>query len=104
MVPRLGSNFDGEVVATVRAIERVLHSAGCDWHDLAAAIVIPDPKPSTDDWRALMRFCIARGHSLSGRDFDFLATLAQRNREPSVKQHRWLQDIAARLRDGEDVA
>ncbi len=38
LIPRLASNFDGEVVETVRAIERALRSAGADWHDLAAAI------------------------------------------------------------------
>ena len=38
LLPRLASNHDGEVVATVAAIERTLHSVGLDWHDLADII------------------------------------------------------------------
>ena len=40
LIPRLASSHDGEVIATARAIERALHGAGADWHDLAAAITI----------------------------------------------------------------
>jgi hypothetical protein len=32
LIPRLASEHDGEVVATARAIERTLKSAGRDWH------------------------------------------------------------------------
>ena len=39
LLPRLASsNFDGDRLATVEAIERVLGSAGLDWHDFAATI------------------------------------------------------------------
>ncbi len=38
IIPRLSTEHDGEVVASIRAIDRMLRSAGCDWHDLAAAI------------------------------------------------------------------
>lgn len=38
LIPLLGSNHDGEVVATVRAIERTLSGIGNDFHDLAAAL------------------------------------------------------------------
>ena len=41
LVPRLASNHDGEVVATVAAIGRTLQSAGLDWHDLAQRIATP---------------------------------------------------------------
>jgi hypothetical protein len=41
MIPRLGSPRDGEVVATARAIERVLKSEKRDWHDLATAVIAP---------------------------------------------------------------
>jgi len=49
VVPRLaklllGSDKDGEVVATARALGRTLASAGANWHDLAGAL---DPKPET---------------------------------------------------------
>ncbi len=38
LIPRLASTFDGEIVATVRAIERTLAGAGLDLHDLARGI------------------------------------------------------------------
>jgi len=42
LIPRLASNFDGEVVATVGAIRRVLATSGHDLHDLAQ-VVAKDP-------------------------------------------------------------
>jgi hypothetical protein len=44
-LPQLASKFDGEVVATARAINRTLKSAGCSWHDLVSKILVPLPKP-----------------------------------------------------------
>jgi predicted nuclease of predicted toxin-antitoxin system len=41
LLPRLGSNFDGEIIATAKAIQRVLHSSDMDWHDLTRAITAP---------------------------------------------------------------
>ena len=41
LVPRLASDQDGEVVATVAAIRRVLQSAALDLHDLAETIRRP---------------------------------------------------------------
>jgi len=38
LIRRLGSNHDGEVVATARALQRVLKSAGRDLHQLAGII------------------------------------------------------------------
>ncbi len=37
ILPRLASDHDGEVVATARAVSRVLASAKSDWHDVVAA-------------------------------------------------------------------
>jgi hypothetical protein len=45
LLPRLGSNFDGEIIATVKAIQRVLHSSSMDWHDLTKAITAPPAIP-----------------------------------------------------------
>ncbi len=47
LVPRLASDFDGEVVATARAIGRALKSAGRHWHDVADAIGSCINKPAT---------------------------------------------------------
>ena len=42
MIPRLASEHDGEVVATVRAIQRVLEGAEMDWHELVKRIVLEE--------------------------------------------------------------
>lgn len=39
LIPRLGSDQPGEILATVAAIARVLRASGCDWHDLADALL-----------------------------------------------------------------
>jgi hypothetical protein len=38
LIPRLASDFDGEVVATVQAIRRLLRAGGHDLHDLARVV------------------------------------------------------------------
>lgn len=99
LIRRLGSSHDGERLATVRAIERVLKTAGRDWHDLADAIVAPPLAPGKPDgdWRNLVRFCAERARFLNSRERDFVDTLAHYQTEPSEKQLRWLHSIAARL-------
>lgn len=52
MIPRLASDHDGEVVATVKAIVRVLESGGATLHDLAAAIEPRRAGDLYDDLRA----------------------------------------------------
>jgi hypothetical protein len=46
-VPRLASDADGEVVSTVRAIDRTLRGAGFDWHDLTSALKPALPRPAS---------------------------------------------------------
>jgi hypothetical protein len=117
MLPRLASNFDGEVVATTRAVERILKSAGKDWHDLCAHITAPPieihlparrqekrrygrnhPPRQTEDWRAKARFCAALPDKMSPRELDFIVSMAQWTRSPTERQLAWLEQIASRLR------
>lgn len=42
LLPRLASDHDGEVIATARALDRVLKRAGMDWHDIVKAVQFPD--------------------------------------------------------------
>jgi hypothetical protein len=44
LIPRLASDQEGEVVATVQAIRRALARAELDLHDLAARLAAPDPE------------------------------------------------------------
>jgi hypothetical protein len=48
LIPRLGSPFDHEVVATARAIERTLKTQRLDWHDVAAAVTAQAPPTQWD--------------------------------------------------------
>ena len=48
LIPRLGSDKDGEVVATARAITRQLAKTGADWHTLTALLSVPAPGPEPD--------------------------------------------------------
>jgi hypothetical protein len=43
LIPRLGSTFDHEVVATARAIERTSKSQKLDWHDVAEVVTAQAP-------------------------------------------------------------
>ena len=45
LIPLLASNYDGEVLATVAAVRKVLDGAGLNFHDFAAAIEPPQHKP-----------------------------------------------------------
>ena len=45
MIPMRSADNEGQVIAAARAIDRMLKSAGLDWHDLAAASTPEAPKP-----------------------------------------------------------
>jgi hypothetical protein len=102
LIPRLGSNHAGEVVATAAAIGRVLRNGGCDWHDLARAVTLPSKSPvklANDDWRATLAFCAMHINRAKMRDREFIRSLAHWRCDLTEKQKDWLEDIAARLRD-----
>ena len=94
LIRRLGSSHDGEHLATVHAIERVLKTAGSDWHDLADAIIAPK---SNGDWRKQLRFYADNAQLLNDRERKFIRTINGYRSEPSEKQLNWLQSIAVRL-------
>jgi hypothetical protein len=123
LIPRLASPFDGEVVATVHAIERALKSKGLDFNDLATAVNRPEPPPrivyrdrpapagpvdgsahrSDPDGlhrdRARLQWLLRAPHRLTGRDRGFLISLLGQidaGRAPSFKQSEWLADIYVR--------
>jgi hypothetical protein len=103
LIPRLGSDHAGEVVATAAAIGRVLRNGGCDWHDVAGAITAlpkPQAKAVDDDWRTTLAFCVTYIDCLKTRERDFLSSLAHWRGDLTEKQRNWLEAIAARLRSG----
>jgi hypothetical protein len=92
LIPRLGSNHPGEVIATAAAIERMPRSAGCDWHDLANALA------DAQDWRETLAFCAVHLDRLTRREREFLTSLAHWGGDLTEKQGRRLEAIAARVR------
>jgi len=66
LLPLLGSDKAGEVVAAARAIERTLRADGKDWHTLVASIrIAPGRAQPTGGhwsglhWRSAAEFCQA---------------------------------------------
>lgn len=104
MIPRLASTADAEVVATARAIERTLDSAGLCWHDLAACIDrgLPAPSPAPEEpamptWRQMQLYCVERARLLSLKEGNFVRNIGGWRGKPTPKQLQWLADIYDRL-------
>jgi hypothetical protein len=102
LIPRLASNHDGEVIATVRAIERVLKSSGRDWHDLSHAIVA-SPQPQHEggerelDWLDIVTACLCQRHRLNQREREFLDGMKYWRGYPTARQLAWIVRIHQRL-------
>jgi hypothetical protein len=111
LMPRLASPYDGERIATLAAIERVLNAEGCDLHDLTAAVTVPavaapaspspQPRQRIEARRLLTLVDLIEheGAPLSGRARDFLADLRCRCWRYdmvllSPRQSAWLADLA----------
>lgn len=96
LIPRLASDQDGEIVAVVRAIGRVLAASKLDWHDLAAGIAADRAPPVNialgkvaDDLRRV-------ADRLSPRERAFLGNataLLTARCTLTAKQEKWLRDL-----------
>jgi hypothetical protein len=111
LIPLLASDHDGEVVATARAIDRTLKSAGLDLHDLAQAMAAPKtptvyvshaaPQPaqrptSLRDIAFWLRTHV--GSRMNHKEQKFVADMAARlsaGCRASKKQENWLRNIYA---------
>jgi len=112
LIPRLATDSDGEVLATVAAIRRTLDRAGLDLHDLAARLaetprpVTPErharrtPDPATlfemAEWLRLRAL-----HRLTAKQADFVASAARllaTGRALTPKQETWLRDLHAQFK------
>jgi hypothetical protein len=99
LIPRLGSSFEGEVIATVRAIERTLAAAHQDWHDLARAVTPAPPAQSSGGLIDIARFCVSHADLLSDREYGFVQSMLTRlqQRDATEKQLKWLLDIRRKI-------
>lgn len=112
VIPRLGTDQDGEKIATVNAIGRILNAAGLDWHDLAAALTALDepqqedlkrePDEGSATWWQVAHWLRDRVHLLRRNEADFVQNLAGRpinGPPPTAKQLKWMGDIYLRVRE-----
>ena len=101
MIPLLSSDQPGEVVATAQAIGRKLSAVGCDFHDLAAAIVTlpvphdppPVPDPSIDE---MVKRLAAIADTLPSKHREFVLTMARYcacERRISPKQSKYVEGL-----------
>jgi DNA-binding transcriptional ArsR family regulator len=104
LIRLLGSDRDGEVVASAHALRRVLAGAGLTLHDLAQAIerppmpsIVPYSDHADNDWREMVERCRARWHLLSDRERGLIVSLARWRGEPTNKQLAWLETIHERV-------
>ena len=102
LVRLLSSDKDGEVIAAVRALDRVLKAHKLDFHDLALALC-PAGTPvrhRAGDWHDTLAFCAANMDRCAPRERAFLRSIAKWRGELSPRQRDWLEAIADRLADG----
>jgi hypothetical protein len=103
LIRMLSSDRDGEVVASVHAMRRLLASVGLSLHDLADAIELParasQHDDDADDWRVMAKACAQCLHLLSEREISFVRTMPRWRGKPSRKQAEWLEAIYDRIRE-----
>lgn len=88
IIPRLGSNHDGEVVAAAKAIERILSTEKLDWRTIAGIVanssqhLSEEPIHSWHDmpqqWRAQLLSTLLCLPGLSEWEGQFLRSVAQK--------------------------
>lgn len=119
-LPRLSSNFDGEVVATARAVERIMQKAGVEWPDV---LIHPGPSspcqpppsqggsgtmyergdmsriPDLETLNDMVQTVLVYGLYVDRREQRFvqeMERLVRQGRYPSAKQYHWLRNIYSR--------
>jgi hypothetical protein len=98
----LGSGFDGERAAAGRLIHEFVTTRKLSWHDLLVSMPpLPPPivvvKPSRT-WVEVVEEILERhaGALRPAERNDFLPSLLDKGRYPSIKQEAWLLDIVQR--------
>jgi hypothetical protein len=100
LIPRLASNHDGEIVATVKAIGRVLESSGLDFHDLAHAVShAPPPRwRELESEQAAIDICLTHPQALNDWERRFLAGIASQDFALSPRQCAVLDQMVRKVR------
>jgi hypothetical protein len=99
----LASDKPGEIVASVHALQRVLRSAELDLHDLANVIegralrIAPIPTPAgNDNVLAMIRCLYRQTGQLTSKELEFLYSISDWCREPTIHQMRILRRLHKR--------
>ena len=110
LIPRLATDSDGEVLATVAAIRRTLDRAGMDLYDLAARLATDAPRPvrqapHTPDPATLFEMAgwlhSRARNRLTAKQADFVASAARllaAGRALTPKQTQWLRNLHAQFK------
>jgi hypothetical protein len=105
LVRILASPNSGEVVAAAHALQRVLHNAGLDLHDLATEVelIAPHktarsipPGASQEVVRAMTDVAYRHANALASPELQLVHEMAQWSRGPSARKIRKLRDIYER--------
>jgi hypothetical protein len=117
----LGTDRDGELVATVYTLRRVLSSSKLDLHDLAGIVEAPSVVPPSgsgradsgaprwrrwnDDnvetelpWREMVVTCMRHLDRFTDRECKFIRSMGGWRDDPSAKQLGWLVALFERVR------
>ncbi|MFM9850020.1 MAG: hypothetical protein ACKVP3_23045 [Hyphomicrobiaceae bacterium] len=99
LIRRLSSNYDGEIVATVRAIRRTLAGKGRTLHDLAKLVELSADLTGCDpaEWRQVVRQLLREREQLTDWELRFVKTVSHYRKSPSTKQLDVLAGILRRL-------
>jgi hypothetical protein len=105
----LSTNQNGEAIAALNALKRLLRNEGLDLHDLGRAIergfalapraspVAPVP-PATGDWARLAAWCLRHHGKLTDKQRSFLVAMTVWSSEPTPKQREYLLGLRNQVR------
>ena len=112
LIRLLASPVDGEVIATVAALRRVLSSANLDLHNLANVVEFCAHREAPQiastiaddlDVREMIRRCCEYSDLLSVKELAFVRSMAKWRGEPTERQMAWLSSLYERCLEGHDA-
>lgn len=117
LLARLATDHDGEALACVRALRRLLDRHGLTMTDLAAVVANGAPAPSAPpprepetepaDWVSDLATCAAHFGALSENQRDFITNMGRVHRRggrPTPAQAQWLRALAERFHEEAEAA
>jgi|SRR5215831_6229828 len=102
----LASDKDGEIVASVHAMRRVLNSAGAEFHTLASLIEATTDNPFSrmqpttaraHAVRVMLRACRECSGLLTSKELAFVHSMTTWRGELSPRQFAWLHSLYERV-------